>query len=482
MIKQFINGQYIEGKGAKMDLVNPSTGKVIESFMGANAEQAHQALLVAQKTFKTYRKTPLDDRVASLTQFANLIEEHLEEIAKINSEESGKVYAESVGDIQFGIQVIRFQQEEVRRIYGVSLPDYPDSVGKAYHIIEKRPIGVVVGHLAWNYPIYNACLKIGPAVASGCTLVIKPSSKTPRATLLLGKLLNEAGVPSGVVNIITGPADELGTALNTSTIPKMITVIGSTRTGKRVMKEGSSSIKKYSFELGGNAPCFVLNDADLDIVADNTCSFKMGNSGQSCIAQNRMFVEKDVYDTFVSLVARKISSYHCGVWKDEGNTFGPLISKAAQKRMGELVEDAVAKGAKLLYGGHVPSQRPQGNWFEPTLLVDCNKSMKVFQEEIFGPIIAISQFSDLDVALEEASNTDAGLSSYVYGHDSRRLAKIYEALEFGEVNVNALGIGSVVHLPHVGIKQSGVGCDNSLWSLEEYYDLKRIHLVPDLTL
>ena len=479
MNKMFINGKYVDGKGKLIQVTNPADGTVVDSFMAATKEQALEALDVAKKAFPEWSKTPVMERCKLLSKYADLVAEHMDEISQLNSLETGKPYGEAYGDTSFALNVLRFNVEEAKRVYGTTIPDYNTPRGAVYNIIEKRPVGVVVGHLAWNYPMYNAALKIGPTIGSGCTIVLKPSSQTPLATLLLGKLIKEAGIPDGVVNIIAGSAAEVGTALNSSTIPRLIGLIGGTETALQVMKEAATSVKRFSFELGGNAPTIVTPSADLKLAADTIAAMKMGNSGQMCIDHNRIFVHTSVYKEFCEMMKERLSKYKVGKGADEGAVIGPLINKSAQESMVAFVENAVKKGAKLVLGGKIPAEMPEGSsFFEPTLLIDCNKEMNVCQGEIFGPIAAIAEYSDFDATLKEASDTDGGLSSYIYSQNTKEIAKAFESFNSGEVLVNVDGIGDVEFLPHVGIGNSGLGCDNSQWALDEYFDLKRVKIMP----
>lgn len=479
MYQLFIGGNYVDGKGKKIDVINPADNTVVDSFCSATKEQAKEALETAQETFKTWSKTSVMERCRLLSKFADLVEEHQDEISKLNSLETGKPYGEAYGDTGFCLNVLRFHAEEAKRVYGTTLNDYNSQRGSVYHMVEKRPVGVVVGHLAWNYPMYNAALKIGPVIGSGCTAVLKPSSQTPLATLFLGKLIREAGIPDGVINILAGSSSELGYALNSSTIPRLIGLIGSTDTALKVMSDSATSVKRFSFELGGNAPTIVSESADLAAAADTVASMKMGNSGQMCVDHNRIYIHESVYDQFCDMMLERLGKYKVGQGADEGMIIGPMINQSAQKTMEDLVEDAVDKGARLVLGGKIPEGMPEGSaFFEPTLLLDCNRSMKVYQQEIFGPIAALSEYSDYDEILAEAADTDGGLSSYLFSHDTKEIAKAVEIFNSGEVLINVDGIGDVEFLPHCGIGNSGLGCDNSLWSLDEYFDLKRVKILP----
>ena len=311
---------------------------------------------------------------------------------------------------------------------------------------------------------------------SGCCCIIKPSSQTPLATLYLGVIAEKIGFPAGVINIISGPASEVGKTLNSSSIPKLITLIGSSETGLQIMREGAASVKKYSFELGGNAPVIVMPDVDLDEVAANIVAKKTGFAGQTCVNYNRIYVQERIYPQLCEKVAEKLRAVKLGRWKDEGQVMGPLINKKARDRMLELVDDAVKSGAKLVMGGEVPEDFAKGAYMTPALLVDVTDDMRVSREEIFGPIIPMQPFKALDEAIEKANNTIYGLSSYFFGHNAKEISKAFEGMEAGEIFIN--GSGGTEQVPHAGVKQSGVGCDKSPWSLEEYFDFKYCAMIP----
>ena len=476
MYKQYINGKMVDGKGKPMDVTNPADGSVVGTVGAATGAQAVEALEAAQTAFATWSKTTMNERVEWLLKFRDAVLAEKEYIVDLLSAESGKPYLTACDDFDWMMRSCQFYAEEVRRVYGTSMNEFSVPYGGTYHVIEKRPLGVVVGHLAWNYPIGNAGLKICPTIVSGCCCVLKPSSQTPLATLYLGEIAARIGLPAGVINIISGPAAELGTALNSSKIPKMITLIGSSDTGRQVQLEGSSSIKRYSLELGGNAPVIVMPDCDIEEAAAATVRMKTSNTGQMCTDYNRIYVHESIYEKFTQLVLEGVKKVPIGSMRDEGRVMGPMINRGARDRMFELIDDAKAKGAKLLYGGEIPKGLEAGNFITPTLLVDCNDDMLVAAEEIFGPIIALQPYTDFEAALKAAINTEYGLTSYLWGHDARAIYRAFEVFESGEILINGARGGS--HLPHVGIKQSGVGCDSSLWSLDEYYDLKRLSMIP----
>ena len=476
MFKQYINGKLVDGKGKIAEVYDPSTGEVIDTVGCADAEQAKEALNAAAEAFKTWSKTPVNERYDWLMKLKAACMAERDKLIDLVSFESGRTYAAACGDVDWLLISLSYYAEEAKRIDGEVLPTQYVGGKENYHIVTRKPIGVTVGHIAWNYPLGNVSIKLAPAVASGCTCIIKPSSETPLATLYLGVIAEKIGFPNGVINIISGPSGEVAKTLNESDIPRMITLIGSYETGLAVMKQGSTSVKKYSLELGGNAPVIVMPDADLDETAANIVAKKVGFAGQTCVNYNRIYVHESVYKQLCERVANELSRVKLGRYKDEGYVMGPVINNKARDRMLELIDDAVKKGAKLVMGGEIPSEFSKGSYITPALLTDVTDSMRVSREEIFGPIIPMQPFSDFDDVLKRANNTIFGLSAYFFGHDSRQIAKAFEMLDAGEIFVNG-GIGSEF-TPHPGLKQSGIGCDKSKWSMDEYYDLKLISLVP----
>lgn len=476
MFKQYINGKLVDGKGKTAEVYDPSTGEVIDTVGCADAEQAKEALNAAAEAFKTWSKTSVNERYDWLMKLKAACTAERDKLIDLVSFESGRPYAAACGDVDWLLISLSYYAEEAKRIDGEVLPTQYVGGKENYHIVTRKPIGVTVGHIAWNYPLGNASIKLAPAVASGCTCIIKPSSETPLATLYLGVIAEKIGFPKGVINIISGPSGEVAKTLNESDIPRMITLIGSYETGLAVMKQGSTSVKKYSLELGGNAPVIVMPDADLDETAANIVAKKVGFAGQTCVNYNRIYVHESVYKELCEKVAKELSRVKLGRYKDEGYVMGPVINNKARDRMVELIDDAVKNGAKLVMGGEIPSEFAKGSYITPALLTDVTDDMRVSTEEIFGPIIPMQSFSDFDDVLKRANNTIFGLSAYFFGHDSRKIAKAFEALDAGEIFVNG-GIGSEF-TPHPGLKQSGIGCDKSKWSMDEYYDLKLISLVP----
>ena len=475
MFQHYINGALVDGEGELLKVMNPANDEVVGTLKMASAEQAQEALLAAKSAQKQWAKTPLEERIAWLDKFYDAIWEEGETIVDLLSAESGKPYLLAKRDLTTGTKRFKFFAEEGRRVFGETIPDYDAPRGKTYHIVERRPIGVVVGHLAWNYPMGNAGLKIAPSLVSGCACVLKPSSQTPLSTLYLAKIAHKIGLPKGVLNVIAGSSRQLGPVLNGSDIPRMLTLIGGTDTGRQVQQQGSVSIKTYSLELGGNGPVIIMPDANIELAAKATVEMKTSNAGQICDTYNRIYVHKDVHADYIGKVLQYIQGVKIGSMRDEGAPMGPMISKTARDRMLDLVKDAMQKGASLLYGGSIPEGfADKGNFIMPTLLDGVTDDMLVFREEIFGPIIAVQQFEDLDTVLAKANDTSLGLTSFLYSENARVIAHCFEEIESGELIVNDASGG--LQLPHVGIKQSGVGCDNSKYSLLAYFDLKRLDI------
>lgn len=473
--KMYIGGQLVDGQGLEIEVQNPADGTVITVMKGASAAQAEEALTAAQKAFRTWSRTSVDERIEWMKRFQEEIYKDIDLLAELNSKESGKPYADAKDDVETAAALLTYYGDEARRMFGTAIPDKAAADHGVYHIVTHRPRGVVAAHLAWNYPLENLGLKLAPAMASGCTIVLKPSSQTCLASLHFGEIAKRIGLPEGVVNIVTGRSQEVGKALNESTIPSMITMIGSSKSGLQVMREGATSIKNYSLELGGNAPAIIMGDCgdELEDIAMNIVATKASNAGQDCIGYNRIFVHESLYERFLALAASYMDRVTPGSWKDEGDIImGPMISRKARDRMLSLIEDAKAKGAALVKGGEIPAGKEAGNFVTLALLRDVDDTMRCSQEEIFGPIISVRPYSDFDRALEQAVDTDMGLASYIWGHDSRALQKAFETFESGDVFIN--GACRNTYIPHAGIKQSGLGCDQSKWSLESYYVFKSV--------
>lgn len=478
MYKMYINGKCVEGAGDKLDVTCPATGELLETITTASIQQADEALEAAQSAFHDWARLSLNERIGWMMKLKDACLAEKDEIVDLMAKEGGKSRKEAANDFNAFIGYFGFYAEEAKRVYGTDIPEYGGRRGN-FHVVLKRPVGVVVGHLAWNMPISNVGLKLCPAMASGCTCVLKPSTETPLASLKVGELCEKIGLPAGVVNIVTGKASVIGNHLSQSKIPAMVAVIGSSAVGVEVMQNASTSIKRFSMELGGNAPCIIMPDCDLEKTAKYVADRKVRISGQGCANINRIFVHESIHDEFVKLLLEDVKKIQVGWGDDMPNAMGPMINVKTRDRMIHLVEEAQSQGAKLLYGGNIPElpdNLKNGAFFVPAVLDGVTDEMSITQQEIFGPIYSILTFKDLDEVIERSNKTDLGLTGYLFTHDSRVIGRVIEEVEVGELQVNDPGAGP--NMPHIGIKQSGLGCDRGKWSLDEYYDIRRISIQP----
>jgi len=471
MFKQYINGSMVKGSCDEQVIINPATEETAGTFSGADANQGREALDSANEAFAYWSALSLNQRAKWVTDLAFAIEQERDQLLEILMSETGKPFSNAMYDFTMLLDCLRYFMEEAKRLTESIIPDYDNQFR---NLIIRQPLGVVVGYLAWNFPLLNLGYKLGPILASGCTCVLKPSSKTPLSTLVVGEIAYKIGFPSGVINIVAGSNRELTKELNESSIPKLITLIGSTETGKTIINQSSTSIKRYSLELGGNAPAVVMPDADIDDAARKLVDLKFTNSGQVCVSPNRVFVHESVHDSFISAVVKYAVQVKLGWGKEEGAMMGPLLTKNDRQRMHELVHNAVKSGAKLVYGGYEPTDRSCGFYFLPTILDNITEEMRVYREEIFGPIMPICTFKDKAEVIRKANDTQYGLAAYLFTSNMKDTFEISEALEFGSVSVNEPFYA--YNLPHGGIKESGMGKDCSVFSLEEYYYIKRISI------
>ena len=428
-----------------------------------------EALQSAQRAFSIWSAKTIKERESAILGFADELDRHRDELISLLMKETGKPLSSAVEDFQMLPDCLRFFNEENKRVYGRTIPN---STKSHLNLVTHVPIGVVVGYLAWNFPILNVGYKLGPILASGCTCVLKPSALTPLTTLKIGELAQKH-FPAGVVNILAGKPSVIGKVLNQSKIPAMITLIGSSKVGRQVIEESATSIKHYSLELGGNAPAIVMKDANVSEAVSYICGGKFGNAGQICVTPNRVFVHQDVYEEFLSKVDEFVSEIQLDVG-DDTNCFmmGPLSSERACKEMESFLKDAQEKGAVIRKGGKATGK---GFFFEPTVVTGVTRQMRLYQEEVFGPIMSVVTFDDQDDIVALANDTEYGLAAYVYTNDLNTALTLSEGIQAGDVSVNAPLYD--YNLPHGGLKESGIGKDCSLYSLSEYYDIKRISIL-----
>lgn len=457
--------------GRSFQVVDPATEETIAHVAAADAETVSAALDAAARAFGPWSRMAPGERKAAVIRYASLLEGERERLAELLVREAGKPYATADYEVTCLVASLRYFLEEAERLRQDVIVD---PAGRFLHYTLRQPLGVVVGLLAWNYPLLNLGYKLGPVLASGCTAVIKPSRHTPLATLAAAELLAEAGIPPGVVNVIACDDRSAADELLRSPVPSLITMIGSTASGIELMGAAATSIKHFSLELGGNAPAIVYPDADLADAALRVVNLKFANAGQICVAPNRCLVHADVCECFLKLAAEVAGEFPLGSGKADGPLMGPLISAQARDRLVSIVLEAVAAGASVVCGGGRPQQPERGYFMEPTILRDVRPDMRVAREELFGPVLPVIRYTDDDDVLAMANDTPHGLAAYVFTSDLSTALRAAEGLEAGSVCVNEPHFG--VHLPHSGLKQSGVGLDRSAYSLEEYLTLKRVSI------
>jgi len=467
----YIAGKWVASYNTKtIPVTNPFDESIIGHVPECGTSETTDAINAAHSALKTWRTLSALERCHVMLAWANLIDKNKEDLATIMTLEQGKSITEARNEIEYGNSFIKWFAAEGRRIYGDVIPS---NVAGQHLLTLKQPIGVVGAITPWNFPTAMITRKCAPALAAGCTIIIKPASETPFSALALAVLAEEAGIPPGVINIITGNAKQIGAELTTHPDVKKISFTGSTATGKLLMQQCASTVKKVSLELGGNAPFIVFEDADLDEAVKGVMASKFRNSGQTCVCANRILVQDNIYDAFVSKLKTAILTLNVGNGLDTKTQQGPLINAAAIEKVEKHIADAVSKGAKILCGGH---GLPLGKlFFAPTLLTDVNNTMDLFREETFGPVAPIFRFHSDDEAIKMANDTEFGLASYFYSRDIHRVWRIAEALEYGMVGINA-GIISNEVAPFGGVKESGIGREGSKYGIEDYLEIKYLCL------
>ena len=469
--KLYINGSLQDSEeGSKQDVICPATGEKIAQIAEAGKSDAIKALNSARDGYKLWSKLTLNDRTNWMEKLRASIIENERKLRLAIIYEMGKTYEGSYEDIEALVNSLEWYPNAMKNYHDQQIADYE---GTHTHKIVHSPAGVVVAYLAWNFPLLNAAFKIGPALAAGCSIIVKPSEESPLSCYIVGEILNSINFPKGVINILCGPIQTVANTLTKSTIPSVITMIGSTETGKKIIADSTTSIKKFGMELGGNAPFIVFEDADLEKSLDLAIGLKFGNCGQICVAANRFFIHEKIYKKFLELFKNRASKLKLDFGETSQADMGPLVRSSDVTRMKNLIQDAISKGATLEYGGGIPAdKKDKGNWFEPTILANINSDMHLFSKETFGPIAPFMKFKTDDEVLEMANNTEYGLASYIFTNNHQRIERFSRDLEFGEVQVN--GVKYAIYLPHGGIKNSGLGHDCSHLALEDYLVKKRI--------
>lgn len=469
--KMLIDGKLVTSN-TRFSVVNPATEAVIAEVPDAEPEHIEQCLKSANKAFASWSKTSLAQREKLILNYAAVLEAHKDEIIDILIAETGKPIDNAEYDFGMLITCLKFFVEEAKRL---DTPVINDPEGRFHHYISRQPLGVVVGYLAWNFPLLNIGYKIGPSLASGCTAIIKPSQVTPLATLRCAELAIEAGIPAGVLNVITSNNYDVTNPLLTSNITSLFTMIGSTNAGVKAMQTACTTVKHFSVELGGNAPVIVYDDADVEKAAEKIVGLKFANSGQVCVSPNRVFVHQSVYEKFLTCAHQQAKKIKLAAGRQAGNIMGPMMTDKERQRVIGLIDKAIAQGANIVTGGSVPADKEKGFYLAPTILSDVTLDMAVANDEIFGPVLPVIPYTDTDDIIELANDNEYGLSAYVFTESLKRGMQAAEKIQAGSVCINEPHYS--VQLPHGGLKQSGVGKDCSRYSLQEYLTLKRVSVL-----
>ena len=464
-----IGGEWVDAdSGATLDVTNPANGQAIGTVPKSGKAETRRAIEAAEKAFQSWRKTSANERSKLLRRLHDLILENQDPLAELLTMEQGKSLTEAKGEIAISAAYVLWFAEEGRRTYGDVVPS-PWADRRL--LVTKEPVGVIAAITPWNFPSSMLARKIGPALAAGCTAVVKPASQTPYSGLAWGALCEEAGFPKGVVNIVTGSASEIGDELCSNPLVRKITFTGSTEIGKMLIEKSASTVKKVSMELGGNAPFVVFDDADIDRAVEGAMVAKYRNTGQTCVCTNRFFVQAGVYDTFVEKLADASRKLKVGAGLDDGTQQGPLIDAKAVEKVEELIADATAKGGTVVTGGK--RHDLGGSFFEPTVISGATTAMRVMKEEIFGPVAPVFRFETEDEAVAMANDTEFGLACYFYSGDLGRAFRVSEALKYGMVGVNE-GLITTVEVPFGGVKESGLGREGGHQGIDDYLDTKYV--------
>lgn len=462
-----IDGRWLAaGDGTTIAVNNPATGELLAAVPKMGEAETQTAIAAAERAFAEWKSRTADQRAAILHKWFELLMQHQEDLAQIMTAEQGKPLAESRGEIAYAASYVQWFAEEARRVYGSTVPS---PWGDKKIVVTKEPVGVCAAITPWNFPAAMITRKVAPALAAGCTIIVKPAQQTPLSALALGELAQRAGVPAGVFSVITGSARAIGGVLTASMAVRKLTFTGSTEVGRVLAAQCAPTLKKMSLELGGNAPFIVFDDADLDAAVEGAMASKYRNTGQTCVCANRLLVQDGVYEAFMAKLKAAVLALNVGNGADAGITQGPLIDEAAVAKVKELVADAVAQGAEVVTGGK-PSALG-GTFYEPTILGGATDRMRIAREEVFGPVAPVFRFSTEEEAIRMANDTEYGLAAYFYARDVGRVWRVGAALEYGMVGINS-GIISTAVAPFGGVKQSGMGREGGAAGIEEYVSTK----------
>jgi succinate-semialdehyde dehydrogenase/glutarate-semialdehyde dehydrogenase len=464
----YVNGKWITAQnGSTLDVHNPFNKELIGTVPDFGIAECKAAIEDAHNAFQEWKNYTAGERAVILKRWHQLQMDHVDELAELLTIEQGKPLIEAKGEIRYGASFVEWFAEEARRIYGDVIPGH----GRDKRItVIKQPVGVLGAITPWNFPNAMITRKVSPALAAGCTVVIKPSELTPFSALALAELADQAGFPAGVLNVITTKdAPAIGNEFTSNELVKKISFTGSTRVGKLLLKQAANSVKRVSLELGGNAPFIVFDDADIDKAVDGAVASKFRNAGQTCVCSNRLFAQEGIYDEFVSRFSEKVKSLTLGSGLVKGVNIGPLIEEKALVFIQDVVADAEGQGATILTGGKVFADNAL--IYEPTIIANPTTNMKVFNEEIFGPVAPVFKFKTEEEVIALANNTNYGLASYFYGRDYAQIWRVAEALEYGMVGINT-GMLSTAVAPFGGVKESGIGREGSKYGIDDFLNIK----------
>jgi succinate-semialdehyde dehydrogenase/glutarate-semialdehyde dehydrogenase len=465
----YIDGHWVDADcGETLAVTNPATGETVAEVAKCGVAETRRVIEAAERAQKVWAKTTPKERAAVLRTWFNLIMENQEDLAQLLTAEQGKPLAEARGEIAYGASYAEWFSEESKRVYGDIIPQ--PSADKRVMVI-KQPVGVVACITPWNFPNAMLTRKIAPAIAAGCAVVCKPANATPLSALALMELADRAGFHPGLINMVTGRTGEIGAELTSNPIVRKVTFTGSTPVGKQLMAECATTVKRTSMELGGNAPFIVFDDADIDAAVQGAMISKYRNAGQTCVCSNRIIVQAGIYDEFAARLTEAAKGLVMGNGADEGVTVGPLIDEKAAVGVCEFIDDAVSKGATINLGGG--RSELGGTFVEPTILSNVTADMRVFSEEIFGPVAPLFKFETEEQVIQMANNTEFGLAAYFYSRDIGRVHRVAEQLEYGMIGVNE-GIISNEMAPFGGVKESGTGREGSKYGMDDYMDMKYI--------
>ncbi len=465
-----INGQWVAG-GGRFEVSDPATGHKLADVANLGAQDAEAAIAAANAAWPAWKSKTAKERSILLRKWFDLLIANTEDLARLMTAENGKPMAESRGEVAYGASFVEWFAEEAKRVNGETLPQFDNN---RRLMVIRQPIGVCAAITPWNFPLAMITRKVAPAIAAGCPVIIKPAEQTPLTALAAAELVLRAGIPAGVINIVTADANNsiaIGKVLCASDVVRHISFTGSTEVGRILMAQSSPTVKKMSLELGGNAPFIVFDDADIDSAVEGAFASKYRNAGQTCVCSNRIYVQEGVYEQFAQKFAAKVATAKVGNGFEDGVNQGPLIEPSAIEKVERHVQDAIAKGARVLTGG----KRLSGQFFEPTVVADATADMVCATEETFGPFAPIFKFKTEQEAIDAANNTIFGLASYFYSRDVGRIFRVSEALEYGMVGIN-VGILATEHVPFGGVKQSGLGREGSHHGIDDYVEIKYLCL------